>query len=82
MTMHPKRDVVIVINPGSTSSKIALFKAGKMVAERTLNHSLAELSQFDAVIAQKDFRMQAIQEFFSRSGLFSKRSAGSRWTRS
>ncbi|EPC74627.1 butyrate kinase, partial [Lacticaseibacillus paracasei subsp. paracasei Lpp71] len=42
MTMHPKRDVVIVINPGSTSSKIALFKAGKMVAERTLNHSLAE----------------------------------------
>ncbi|MDN6104427.1 MAG: butyrate kinase [Lacticaseibacillus paracasei] len=65
MTMHPKRDVVIVINPGSTSSKIALFKAGKMVAERTLNHSLAELSQFDAVIAQKDFRMQAIQEFLA-----------------
>ena len=35
-----------------------------MVAERTLNHSLAELSQFDAVIAQKDFRMQAIQQKF------------------
>ena len=25
MTMHPKRDVVIVINPGSTSSEIRLY---------------------------------------------------------
>lgn len=63
MTMHPKRDVVIVINPGSTSSKIALFKAGKMVAERTLNHSLAELSQFDSVIAQKIFGCKPFKNF-------------------
>lgn len=65
MTKPVKRDVVIVINPGSTSSKIALFKAGKMIAERTVNYSLAELNRFDSVIAQKDFRMQAIRGFLA-----------------
>ena len=38
--------VVLVINPGSTSTKLALFRDSEMIGEHTIRHSPDELSKF------------------------------------
>ncbi len=54
---------VLVINPGSTSTKIAVFEDEEGVALKTLRHSIEELKTFPRVIDQIDFRMSMIMSF-------------------
>jgi butyrate kinase len=51
---------MLIINPGSTSTKIAVFEDENNVYEKTLRHSVEELSPYTTVASQKDFRMQVI----------------------
>ncbi len=53
---------VFVINPGSTSTKIALFKNSTKVFSQTLAHEPAELSKFKSNWDQFDFRLDAIEK--------------------
>lgn len=48
--------LILVINPGSTSTKIAVYEDDRPLAVRTINHSADELSRFDDVLQQQDFR--------------------------
>lgn len=60
---------VLVINPGSTSTKIALYDNNKLFAEDTLRHSTEEISQYPSVVAQKDFRKAVIETFMNDHGV-------------
>ncbi len=51
---------ILAINPGSTSTKIAIFENGKELFTKTLRHSSEELAPYPAVIDQYDFRKEAI----------------------
>jgi len=51
---------VLTINPGSTSTKVALYIKNGVVHEGTINHSASDLSHYDRVIDQYNFRKQAI----------------------
>lgn len=53
---------ILVLNPGSTSTKIALFNNMEKVFEETLRHSKSDLEKFDSIIAQKDYRFEMIQK--------------------
>ncbi len=53
----------LIINPGSTSTKIAVFEDETMLFDKTLRHSTDEIAKFDSIIAQKDFRKQMILDF-------------------
>lgn len=59
-------EAVLVINPGSTSTKTAIYADGRLIAEETLRHSVEEISQFANVISQTDFRYQIIADFVER----------------
>lgn len=50
----------LIINPGSTSTKIGVFEDEKLVFEETLRHSSEEISKYDSIVAQKDFRKEVI----------------------
>lgn len=50
----------LIINPGSTSTKIGVFEDETLLFEETLRHSTEEISQFDSIVAQKDFRKEII----------------------
>jgi len=52
----------LIINPGSTSTKIAVFEDEKSVFEKTLRHSNEELSIYHNVADQFEFRKQLILE--------------------
>ncbi len=53
----------LVINPGSTSTKVALYLNDKLIQEATLRHDVHELEKFDSLIGQLDFRRKVILDF-------------------
>jgi len=53
---------ILVINPGSTSTKVSLFENEKSVFERSLFHESAELLRFPHVNDQLPFRREVIQK--------------------
>ncbi|WP_349770854.1 butyrate kinase [Mesotoga prima] len=55
--------VVLVINPGSTSTKLALFRDSEMIGEHTIRHSPDELSKFPSLYEQREFRKALIVRF-------------------
>ena len=59
---------VLVINPGATCTKIAVFDEDKQVFKKGIDHSAQELDQFDRVIDQADYRQKAILDAVAESG--------------
>ncbi len=53
---------LLVINPGSTSTKIAIFDNEKAVFEETLRHETSEIFKYSKVIEQYEFRKNIILE--------------------
>ncbi|MDN4607765.1 butyrate kinase [Sporosarcina sp. F6_3S_P_2] len=51
---------ILIINPGSTSTKIGVYDNEQLVFEDTLRHSAEELAQYPSVIDQYAFRKDAI----------------------
>ncbi|MBB4825669.1 butyrate kinase [Sporosarcina luteola] len=51
---------ILVINPGSTSTKIGVFENETQVMESTIRHSTVELSRYPSIIDQFGFRKKAI----------------------
>ncbi len=51
---------IVVINPGSTSTKIALFNDSEKVFSKNLDHQASELAQFPEIADQLDFRKEVI----------------------
>jgi butyrate kinase len=56
---------MLIINPGSTSTKMALFDGNNKVAEETVRHDAKELMKFDNVADQYDFRMTEIDKWIA-----------------
>ncbi len=52
----------LVINPGSTSTKIAVFEDDKILFEKTLRHSVEDMSNYTHIIDELDFRKKIIME--------------------
>lgn len=53
----------LIINPGSTSTKIGVFEDETLLFEETLRHSTEELAPYPSVVGQKRFRKDLIINF-------------------
>jgi butyrate kinase len=51
---------ILVINPGSTSTKISLFKDNKEIFSKILSHKIEELARFNKASDQDLYRMEII----------------------
>lgn len=51
---------VLIINPGSTSTKIALYESEKEIFTLNLSHPNDELAKYDKIVDQYDFRKNFI----------------------
>ncbi len=60
---------LLVINPGSTSTKIAIYDNEKPVFEETLRHDTEEIQSFSKVIGQYSFRKTLILETLNHHGI-------------
>ena len=59
----------LIINPGSTSTKLGVFEDETLLFEETLRHSTEEIAQYDSIFAQKDFRKNIILSFLKDKGV-------------
>ena len=57
------KDKILVINPGSTSTKIAIFLRDKKIIEENISHPLERLNSFPGIWDQLEFRKDAIVLF-------------------
>ncbi|UOQ42578.1 butyrate kinase [Halobacillus salinarum] len=60
---------ILVINPGSTSTKIGVFDNEEEVFEKTIRHKPEELTPYKRVIDQFDFRKQVILDELDQEGI-------------
>jgi butyrate kinase len=60
---------LLVINPGSTSTKVAVYEDEQPLFTETLRHSTGELATFGHVLDQYDFRLQAIDRALAQRGI-------------
>ncbi|MBD7913916.1 butyrate kinase [Clostridium sp. Sa3CUN1] len=51
---------LLIINPGSTSTKIGVFDGEKEILEETLRHSIEEISKYETIYDQFKFRKDII----------------------
>lgn len=57
----------LIINPGSTSTKLGVFEDETLLFEETLRHSTEEIAQYASIVDQKDFRKNLILDFLKSS---------------
>lgn len=51
---------ILIINPGSTSTKIGVYEDEKEILEETLRHSTEEISKYATIFDQREFRKEVI----------------------
>ena len=59
---------VLIINPGATSTKIAVFEEDRQLFKLGIDHSAEELDRFEKVIDQADYRKNAILTAVAEAG--------------
>lgn len=60
---------ILVINPGSTSTKIGVFSNEVSVFEKTIRHDSEIISSFPTIIDQYEFRKDTILETLDHEGI-------------
>ena len=59
---------ILVINPGSTSTKIGVYEDETLLFDKTLRHSAEEIDKFDSIPAQKDWRRKLVMQALDDQG--------------
>jgi len=62
------KELVLVINPGSTSTKVALFNKEENMIQKNLSHSSEELDKFDKITDQFAYRKDIIVNWMKEEG--------------
>lgn len=60
---------ILTINPGSTSTKIAVFENEELIYEKTLRHSSEEIGKYEKISDQFQFRKGVIEEALKEANL-------------
>lgn len=60
---------LLIINPGSTSTKIGVYSDEKEVLVETLRHSSDEISKYDSIFEQKNFRKEVIMNILNKNNI-------------
>ena len=60
---------ILIINPGSTSTKMAVYDHENPVFVRNIAHTAKELARFDAITEQQHFRRQLVLDELQRCNI-------------
>lgn len=59
---------ILAINPGSTSTKVALYEDDSCVFQHTIKHNHLELNTFDSIMEQEEYRRNALLSLLKEKG--------------
>jgi len=60
---------ILVINPGSTSTKVAMFSNEQLLFDKKIEHNIKKLSNSNKIIDQYHFRQDIILNFLKEKGI-------------
>jgi butyrate kinase len=60
--------IIAAVNPGSTSTKIAVYKNEEQVFSESVSHPAKEIERFDGIMQQLPFRLNIVREVLSAHG--------------
>jgi len=60
---------ILVINPGSTSTKVAVYEDENQRLKKVIDHDVDELKKFKSVADQYEFRKNMILQFLNEEGI-------------
>ena len=63
---------ILVINPGSTSTKIGVYEDEKLLFDKTLRHPAEEIAKFESIPAQKEWRKQLVMDALKENNFDAK----------
>ncbi len=63
-----KNKLILAVNPGSTSTKFALYDGDELMFDKTLRHSASELEGYKRMTDQLPFRYDVIMEALRNDG--------------
>lgn len=58
---------ILSINPGSTSTKLAIFADEDCILKDTIRHPAGEIAKYQRIIDQKDFRTDLVRDFLKEN---------------
>ena len=64
-----KKQLILAINPGSTSTKIAVYDEQEKLLEESIQHTAEELNKFDDIMDQYSFREKYILDELAKDGI-------------
>lgn len=64
-----KEYLILGINPGSTSTKVTVFRGEECIFKDSISHSKEDVGAFPNIIAQKEFRRKTVLESLLRGGV-------------
>ena len=68
MTQNDRKYKILVINPGSTSTKLSLFENEENLFTTSVFHDSSVLKKFPTINDQLDYRMQVVWDFLKEEG--------------
>lgn len=60
---------ILVINPGSTSTKVAVYEDERPLCVSTIRHTPDELAAYTQIIDQHDFRRQLVTDWLAQNNI-------------
>lgn len=67
--MHCRAHTILAINPGSTSTKVAVYCDDQLVFAESLSHSSEELAGFAHIVDQLDMRRAVVEKSLREHGV-------------
>jgi butyrate kinase len=64
-----EKQLVLAVNPGSTSTKFALYNGYEQLFEKTLRHNVSDLEKYHRITDQLSFRYKLIMEALNEEGM-------------
>jgi butyrate kinase len=64
-----REDKILVINPGSTSTKIAVYTIDECIMTENIRHYLEDLLFYPTIISQYEFRKELIESTLEMNGI-------------
>lgn len=64
-----ERKFILVINPGSTSTKVAIYEGEEKVTIKKIEHKSEDLEKFDKITDQHEYRLKLILDWLGEEGI-------------
>lgn len=69
MSQTDRKEKILVVNPGGTSTKIAVYRGEEIAFSENVRHDPAEFAKFERVYDELDARIAGIRAILDRAGI-------------